>query len=130
MTTFNLDHPVFANLPDGSYAIYDPYLLLQENTMENPIPDGGGQTTLQSVTKANDKNFEMVFQRDDQRDGDNFIEDDDEKGYVLPGILSGEEQAVWCSNTFPNFLNEEYCHLSFSTTACSRDQLDHEDMVL
>eukprot|EP00957_Ditylum_brightwellii_P029726 2247720-Ditylum_brightwellii.AAC.1 len=150
MTAFALDHPIFARLPDGSDAIYDPYLLLQENTIENPIPDGGGQTTLQSATKADDRNFEMVFQRDNVNDGDNFIKDDDGQ-YTTPGILSGEEQvlnesnlqsnrsncswlfvniAIFCSNTDPTFLNEEHCHLSYSAVACSRVQRDHEDMVL
>eukprot|EP00957_Ditylum_brightwellii_P112078 8546148-Ditylum_brightwellii.AAC.1 len=72
----------------------------------------------------------MVFQRDRKDDGDKFIKGDDKKGYIAPGILSGEEQAVWCSNTFPSFLNEDHCRLSFSAAACSRDQQDDEDTVL
>eukprot|EP00957_Ditylum_brightwellii_P189431 14418472-Ditylum_brightwellii.AAC.1 len=92
MSTFNLDPPIFGKLPDDSFAVFDPYLLLQENTVENPIPDGGGATTLQSATIAEDKNFEVVFERDGVNDGDGYIQDNDAEGYIYPGFLSGEEQ--------------------------------------
>eukprot|EP00957_Ditylum_brightwellii_P128510 9802126-Ditylum_brightwellii.AAC.1 len=37
---------------------------------------------------------------------------------------------MWCSNSFPSFLNEDCCHLSFSAATCSRDQQDGKDTVL
>jgi len=36
------DPPVFGKLPDGSWLQFDPRLVLEENTLESPIPDGGG----------------------------------------------------------------------------------------
>ena len=40
-TRFDPDKPVFAKLPDGSYALYDSRLILHENTLESPLMDGG-----------------------------------------------------------------------------------------
>jgi hypothetical protein len=39
---FNPDPPVFGLLPGGGYAIHDYRLEFDENTMENPLIDGGG----------------------------------------------------------------------------------------
>lgn len=36
------DAPVFGQLPDGSWLQFDPSIVLEENTVESPIPDGGG----------------------------------------------------------------------------------------
>jgi hypothetical protein len=36
------DKPVFAKLNDGTYLQWTPQVILEENTAENPIPDGGG----------------------------------------------------------------------------------------
>jgi len=36
------DPPVFGQLPDGSWLQFDPILVLQENTLESHIHDGGG----------------------------------------------------------------------------------------
>ena len=40
--TEELDPPVFGRLPDGSYLQYDPRMLLEENSLDSHIPDGGG----------------------------------------------------------------------------------------
>lgn len=70
------DSPVFGRLPDGSWLQYEPRLILEENIVEKPIPDGGG----------------------------------------LVQALTG--QKTRCSNVPRTFLNEEYCALSYSSTAC------------
>ena len=36
------DAPVFGQLPDGNWLQFDPRMVLEENTVENPILDGGG----------------------------------------------------------------------------------------
>jgi hypothetical protein len=38
--------PVFAKLSDGTYLQWTPQLILEENTVENPIPDGGGEVEI------------------------------------------------------------------------------------
>lgn len=51
-TRFVPDKPVFAMLPDGTHAIFDSRLILHENTLENPVMDGGGHTVLRSTIRA------------------------------------------------------------------------------
>jgi hypothetical protein len=34
--------PVFALLPDGTWLMHDPRMVLEDNTVDNPLPDGGG----------------------------------------------------------------------------------------
>jgi hypothetical protein len=50
-TRFNPDKPVFAKLPDGSYALYDSRLILHGNTVEEPVADGGGTAVLRSTLR-------------------------------------------------------------------------------
>jgi hypothetical protein len=38
--------PVFAKLQDGTYLQWTPQLVLEENTIESPIFDGGGEVEL------------------------------------------------------------------------------------
>jgi len=40
--TEETDAPTFGQLPDGSWLQFDPRLILEENTLLDPIPDGGG----------------------------------------------------------------------------------------
>lgn len=40
---FNTDKPVFAKLPSNKWAIHDMRTVFQANTMESPLPDGGGK---------------------------------------------------------------------------------------
>ena len=96
---FNLDRPIFGRLPGGGYAIFDPYLLLQENSLNTPMDDGGGTATLASATKAG--NFTIV--RKENLDG-NYQNDayyielkngQNKSTYkVTDGQLSGEEQGM------------------------------------
>ncbi len=37
-----LDAPVFGMLEDGSWLQFDPMMILETNTLESPLPDGGG----------------------------------------------------------------------------------------
>lgn len=46
------DPPVFAILPDSSYALFDARLILDENTIENPLMDGGGEKVLASLSRT------------------------------------------------------------------------------
>lgn len=90
-TIFNLDAPIFGLLPGGGVAIFDPYLLLQENTLASPIEDGGGRVTLESATKAGDeRNFTLV--RRENLDGDYQNDAYSSSFKVTDGQLSGEEQ--------------------------------------
>ena len=42
------DLPVFAKLPDGTYLVWTPQLIMEENTPGNNIADGGGEVQLVS----------------------------------------------------------------------------------
>eukprot|EP00804_Cyclotella_cryptica_P005395 CCRYP_017085-RA/>CCRYP_017085-RA protein AED:0.06 eAED:0.06 QI:162/1/1/1/1/0.96/28/3961/2317 len=97
---FAPDENVFALLPDGSYALYDPRLILRENTLENPLMDGGGSTVLRSALRA--KNGFAPSQREGT--GDYFV--------------SNDQNIVLCANEHPNFLNRDHCVLSYEPTAC------------
>ena len=45
-------------------------------------------------------------------------------------LLSGNEQAIYCSNGPPNLFNEEYCTLSTDPNACVRMGADDEDTIV
>ena len=47
-----------------------------------------------------------------------------------PSSLSGNEQAIYCSNGPPNVFNEEHCKLSTDPNACVRVWADDEDPVV
>lgn len=59
------DEPVHGLLPDGSYMLFDPRLDLQENTVENPLPDGGGMTTTLTGGKTMCANVPRTFLNED-----------------------------------------------------------------
>ena len=84
---FDPDENVFALLPDGSFALYDPRLILRENTLENPLMDGGGSAVLRSTLRA--KIGFVPTQREGT--GDYFVAND--------------QNIVLCANEHPNFLN-------------------------
>jgi hypothetical protein len=52
---FNPDAPVFALLPDGGYAPHDYRLELDENTIENPLMDGGGGKVLATAVASQNR---------------------------------------------------------------------------
>ena len=49
LTGFTPDKPVFAKLPDGSYALFDSRLILHGNTVEEPVADGEDTAVLHST---------------------------------------------------------------------------------
>ncbi len=102
---FDPDKPVFAKLPDGSYALYDSRLVTTENSIENPTPDGGGKSVLRSTIRA-------------QRDG--F------KAQVSPSgraefFVFNDHNIALCNNEQPNFLNRDSCVLTYDEDACVKE---------
>lgn len=102
---FNPDQPVFAKLPDGSYALYDSRLVTVENTVENPTPDGGGKSVLRSTIRA-------------QRDG--FKARVSTSGRSEFYVFNDHNIAL-CNNEQPNFLNRESCVLTYDENACVKE---------
>ena len=94
---------VFGKTPSGIEFAYDPHLALQENTVDNPLPDGGGKLSIatQGLWRGSGT------------------------GARTPG------EQVMCQNLRPNFLNEEGCKLSYLKEACSPstypDEMIHLD---
>lgn len=116
-----LDAPVFAKVGADEYRIHDRRYLPRKNTPEEPISDGGGQMTLDSVFIEMDGigepdhvTLEVVDADDNPR---------------TSSSISGEEQAVYCMNGRPNIFNEEFCVLSTEENACMREGADDEDTV-
>ena len=91
---FAPDAPVFALLPDGSYALYDPRIILHENSLENPLVDGGGSVVLRSALRAKD-GFKTTLR---ENTVDNYY-------------VANDQNIVLCMNEHPNFLNrgESFC---------------------
>jgi hypothetical protein len=97
---FDPDAPVFAILPDGSYALYDPRIILHENSLESPLIDGGGSAVLRSTLRAKD-GFKAT-----QREGTNTYN------------VANDQNIVLCANEHPNFLNRDSCVLSYDENTC------------
>ena len=116
-----LDAPVFAKVGTDEYRIHDRRYLPKKNTPEEPISDGGGQMTLDSV-----------FIEMDGIGGDDHVTlelaDVDDNPRTASSI-SGDEQAIYCMNGKPNIFNEEFCVLSTEENACMREAADDEDTV-
>jgi hypothetical protein len=98
---FDPDVPVYALLPDGSYAIYDPRIILRENSLENPLLDGGGSTVLRSALRAKN-GFKTTLRA----------------GTIANYYVANDENIVLCANEHPNFLNRDSCVLSYDENAC------------
>lgn len=93
---------VFGKTPSGIEFAYDPHLALQENTVDNPLPDGGGKLSIatQGLWRGTGT------------------------GQRTPG------EQVMCQNVEPNFLNEEGCKISYLKEACSPSQYPDEMIFL
>lgn len=91
---------VFGKTPSGIEFAYDPHLALQENTVDNPLPDGGGKLSIatQGLWRGSGT------------------------GSRTPG------EQVMCQNVEPSFLNEDGCKLSYLKEACSPGQYP-DDMI-
>jgi len=95
------DKPVFAKLPDDSYALFDSRLLLHENSLDKPLIDGGGKSVLRSTLRAN-------------RDGLNVIKYPWADQYVV----ANDHNIVLCANEESNFINQQSCVLSYEENVC------------
>lgn len=100
---FDPDSPVFALLPDGSYALYDPRLILHENSLESPLLDGGGGIVLRSTLPKNGYTAA-------------------ERGSTGQFYMTNDENIVLCANEHPNFVNRgvlnccsKYCLMTHHT---------------
>ena len=60
------DPPIAAQLPTGQWVLYDPYLDIVDNTVESPIPDGGGATELATGGATYCANAARTFLNEDQ----------------------------------------------------------------
>ena len=110
---FNPDKPVFAILPDGNgYALYDPRLILHENTLDSPAMDGGGNTVVRSSLRA-----KTGFEAQLAPDGSTY--------YVF-----NDKNIALCNNEEPNFLNQDTCTLSYEPNACIAEELFFHDIKL
>jgi hypothetical protein len=118
-TAIDLDEPVYALMPDNSYYIYDRRFTPLENTPDNPLFDGGGSMTLNSVYR----DINAAGQSE-------LLPADHDENPRTKSLLSGNEQAIFCSNGPPNVFNEEFCTLSTDPNACVRHAADDEDTVV
>lgn len=53
------DAPVFGQLPDGSWLVFDPRMVLEENALETHIPDGGGLVRTLTAMQTRCSNGEL-----------------------------------------------------------------------
>jgi hypothetical protein len=60
------DPPIFGVLPDGSWLQFDSRLNLESNTVTSPIPDGGGQISIQSAKVTTCSNAPRTFLNEKQ----------------------------------------------------------------
>jgi hypothetical protein len=56
--------PIFAQLTNGQVLLYDPMLEFETNTLENPLNDGGGLTTVSTEQKSQCINVPRTFLND------------------------------------------------------------------
>ena len=127
----NLDPTVFAKVPtnDGfEYRIHDRRFLPLENTLDNPLIDGGGTQTINSIYR--DINAVRHETDDLVEERVKLILADHDENPRTPSRISGSEQAIFCSNGEPNIFNEESCVLSTEENACVREGADKEDTVV
>lgn len=110
---FDPDKPVFALLPDGSHALYDPRLIVKENTIENPLLDGGGDAVIRTTLRKN-----------------NFVANSLTNGTDADYFVFNDKNIALCANEEPNFLNFDNCKLSYEENACFSDRNSFVDVSL
>lgn len=76
---------------NGEYCLFDPRFVIRDNTLENPLQDGGADYYLQTKLSEQEKKDKV----------DSYYQ-------------------VQCSNARMTFLNEEYCQLSYQPDTCSQ----------
>ncbi len=60
------DSPVFGQLPDGSWLQFDPRLVLEENTLDSHLPDGGGRVRSLTGEETRCSNAPRTFLNEEQ----------------------------------------------------------------
>ena len=110
---FNPDKPVFALLPDGAHALYDPRLIVKENTIENPLVDGGGDAVIRTTLRQN-----------------KFVANTLLGGNDTDYFVFNDKNIALCSNEEPNFMNFDHCRLSYEENACVSDRTSFVDVSL
>lgn len=93
---------LFAGKHEGEYWLFDSQLTLQDNTLESPLPDGGGSLVKQ--TKATKEELKENSRAD--------------------------RSEVVCANAPMSFLNEDHCQLSYVPDACSPRGLSDTPITL
>jgi hypothetical protein len=116
-----IDEPIYAKMPDNTYYLHDRRYTPVENTPTNPLSDGGGTMTMESIYR-DINSYEVT-------DGKLLPVDVDDNPRTKSS-LSGNEQAIYCSNSQPNIFNENNCKLSTDPNACVRMSADDEDTVV
>ncbi|KAL7553976.1 hypothetical protein ACHAWF_017328 [Thalassiosira exigua] len=104
---FEPDKPVFAKLPDGTYALFDARLILHENSLESPKMDGGGDAVLRSTLRANN-------------DGLTTLQYPNSQEY----FVYNDRNVALCSNEQPNFVNQDSCVVSYEENVCVKEYVD------
>lgn len=122
-----LDETVFAAAPGGKYYLHDRRFAPLENDIDSPLADGGGAQTIASVYQK--INTADRYNASETADADLSVVDEDGNPRT-PSSVSGEEQAIFCSNSRPNVFNEASCTLSADVNACVREDPDDEDTVV
>lgn len=110
---FRPDKPVFALLPDGSHALFDPRLIVKENTIENPLLDGGGDAVVRTTLRQN-----------------HFVANSASVGNKTDYFVYNDKNIALCSNEEPNYLNFDHCILSYEENACLSDRNSFVDVSL
>jgi len=59
------DPPIFGKMDDGSMWVFDPRLILESNTVESPLQDGGGAVSLETADKTKCSNVPRTFLNED-----------------------------------------------------------------
>ena len=101
---FEPDKPVFAKLSDGTYALFDSRMILHENTLENPILDGGGNSVMRSTLRANKPGLKVI-----------------KYDWAEVYYVHNDHNIALCSNEQPNFLNQDSCVLSYEENVCVKE---------
>ncbi len=64
--TEEMDAPIFGQLPDSSWLMFDPRMILDENTPEAHIPDGGGLVRTLTGEETRCANVPRTFLNEEQ----------------------------------------------------------------
>ena len=109
-TRFTPDKPVFASLADGTYALYDSRLLMQENSLENPLMDGGAVGVLRSTLRAQNEGLKTK-----------------QYPFSTDYFIINHKNNMLCANEQPNFVNFDHCVVSYEENVCVKEYVDTKD---